>query len=219
MRIETQVGFATLPFSASEAQFYGGLRSPLLLHLWRTRSALADALDNGKENGSCYSILGLYRDNGKYHGNKWGVILGLYWDYMGIVEKKMETTGIIGFLLIDLSGLVLCVSVIRGTVVHWRMFFLGFIHDKFTGFCMQKRDISAGGFSDRPVQQTVAALRNFGRIDLYCTDSQAETATIFEQPAPPAFCIQSYCACEDTSRFPNAADLAWHCPSLERSAC
>ena len=28
-----------------------------------------------------------------------GAILGLYWGYVGIMEKKMETIGIIGYLL------------------------------------------------------------------------------------------------------------------------
>ena len=36
-------------------------------------------------------ILGLYRDNGKENGNHHG-ILGLYRGYIGIMEKKMETT-------------------------------------------------------------------------------------------------------------------------------
>ena len=42
----------------------------------------------------------LYRDNGREHGNYYsipGYILGLYWAYMEIVEKNMETT-IIGYL-------------------------------------------------------------------------------------------------------------------------
>ena len=54
-------------------------------------------------------ILGLYRDNGKENGNYyiWGYIgviwgewkrkwkllyIGLYWGYVGIMEKKMATT-------------------------------------------------------------------------------------------------------------------------------
>ena len=41
--------------------------------------------DNGKENGNYYIII--------------GYILGLYWGYIGIMEKKMETTGIIGIIL------------------------------------------------------------------------------------------------------------------------
>ena len=35
--------------------------------------------DNGKENGSYYSILGLHRDNGKENGNYYS-ILGLHRD-------------------------------------------------------------------------------------------------------------------------------------------
>ena len=34
-------------------------------------------------------ILGLHRDNIRVI---FGVILGLYWGYIGIMEKKMETT-------------------------------------------------------------------------------------------------------------------------------
>ena len=59
--------------------------------------------DNGKENGSYYT--GLYRgyigDNGKENGNYRdyiGVILGLYRGYIGIMEKKMETIGIMGVI-------------------------------------------------------------------------------------------------------------------------
>ena len=35
-----------------------------------------------------YVMLGIYLSI--------GVILGLYWGYIGVMEKKMETTGIIG---------------------------------------------------------------------------------------------------------------------------
>ena len=42
--------------------------------------------DNGKENGNYYN--GLYRDYRVYTG----VILGIYRGYIGIMEKKMETT-------------------------------------------------------------------------------------------------------------------------------
>ena len=52
--------------------------------------------DNAKENGNYYNIigyiLGLHRDNAKENGNYYniiGYILGLY---IGIMEKKMETT-------------------------------------------------------------------------------------------------------------------------------
>ena len=43
-------------------------------------------------------ILGLYWDNGKENGNyrdyrvNIGVMLGIYWGYIGIMENKMETT-------------------------------------------------------------------------------------------------------------------------------
>ena len=43
-------------------------------------------------------ILRLYWDNGKEHGNYRdyrgyiGINYGLYWGYIGIMEKKMETT-------------------------------------------------------------------------------------------------------------------------------
>ena len=45
-------------------------------------------------------LLGLYRDNGKENGNYYnalhrdyiGYILGLYLGYIGIMERKMETT-------------------------------------------------------------------------------------------------------------------------------
>ena len=52
--------------------------------------------------GDIRVILGFYRDNGKENGNyyavlgpwvfRFWVLLGLYWDYTGIREKKMETT-------------------------------------------------------------------------------------------------------------------------------
>ena len=35
--------------------------------------------------------MGSYRDNGKENGN-YCSILGLCWGYIGIMEKKMETT-------------------------------------------------------------------------------------------------------------------------------
>ena len=38
-------------------------------------------------------ILGLSRDNGKENGNDHNGVY--YWGYIGIVEKKMATTGII----------------------------------------------------------------------------------------------------------------------------
>ena len=51
--------------------------------------------DNGKEDGNYYNvigvILGLYRDNGKEDGNYYNV-KELYWGYIGIMEKNMETT-------------------------------------------------------------------------------------------------------------------------------
>ena len=39
--------------------------------------------------------MGLYRENGREHGKYclgFRVILGLYWGYIGIMEKKMEST-------------------------------------------------------------------------------------------------------------------------------
>ena len=43
--------------------------------------------DDGKYNGNHYSIFGLYWDNGKEHGNTI-----VFWGYIGMMEKKMETT-------------------------------------------------------------------------------------------------------------------------------
>ena len=49
-------------------------------------------------------ILGLYTDSGKENGNYRdyrdyvGVLWWLFWGYIRIVEKKMETTGIIGII-------------------------------------------------------------------------------------------------------------------------
>ena len=49
-------------------------------------------------------ILGLCWDNGKENGNYRdyrafiGVIQGMYWGYIGIMENKTETIGIIGVL-------------------------------------------------------------------------------------------------------------------------
>ena len=40
---------------------------------------------NGKHNGGYYGILGYIGD----HGYR---VLGLYWGYMGLMEKKMEVT-------------------------------------------------------------------------------------------------------------------------------
>ena len=40
--------------------------------------------DNGKEHGNYYIV---YWGNGKEHGNSYMV----YWGYIGIMEKKMET--------------------------------------------------------------------------------------------------------------------------------
>ena len=63
--------------------------------------------ENGKENGNYYIIIGLYREifglyweNGKENGNYY-IIIGLYreyWGYIGRMENKMETIGIIGIL-------------------------------------------------------------------------------------------------------------------------
>ena len=46
-------------------------------------------------------MLGIYRDNGKENGNyrDYG---GLYWGHIGIMEKKMETIGIIGDYIGDI---------------------------------------------------------------------------------------------------------------------
>ena len=45
--------------------------------------------------------MGIYRDNGKENGNyhNIGFILGLYWEYIGIMEKNMETRLYIGVML------------------------------------------------------------------------------------------------------------------------
>ena len=48
---------------------------------------------NGKENGNYYSIIGYICSKLWY---PLGYILGLYWGHIGRMEKKMETTGIIG---------------------------------------------------------------------------------------------------------------------------
>ena len=47
--------------------------------------------DNGKENGSYCSILGLYRDRDDRKENGTTIVYG---DYIRIMEKKMETTKI-----------------------------------------------------------------------------------------------------------------------------
>ena len=40
-----------------------------------------------EKKGSYYSILGLYRDNGKENGSYYSIL-----GYVGIMEKKMEAT-------------------------------------------------------------------------------------------------------------------------------
>ena len=42
-------------------------------------------------------MLGLYWDNGKEHGNYYMGVCRVRWGYIGIMEKKMETT-ILGLL-------------------------------------------------------------------------------------------------------------------------
>ena len=69
--------------------------------------------DNGKENGNYYSILGLYwdsgKENGSYYSTIWviipgiGVTLELFWDYIGIVENKMEATILYRVILVILG--------------------------------------------------------------------------------------------------------------------
>ena len=44
----------------------------------------------GKIGGYIGVLLGLHKDNGKSNGNYY--IIGLFWGYIGILEKKMETT-------------------------------------------------------------------------------------------------------------------------------
>ena len=51
--------------------------------------------DNSRYNGNYYSILGLYEDSGKENGNYY-IILGYVRGCMGIMEKKMETTILLG---------------------------------------------------------------------------------------------------------------------------
>ena len=57
--------------------------------------------------GDCVRVIlgGIYWDDGKENGNYRnyrgyiGVVLGFYWEYIGIMEKKMESIGIIGVIL------------------------------------------------------------------------------------------------------------------------
>ena len=43
--------------------------------------------------------MGLYRDDGKENGNYYNrVNIGIHWGYIGMMERKMETT-IIGYIL------------------------------------------------------------------------------------------------------------------------
>ena len=42
-----------------------------------------------------YIYICIYRGYGRGYI---GVLLGLHWDYIGIMEEKMETTGIIGII-------------------------------------------------------------------------------------------------------------------------
>ena len=59
--------------------------------------------DNGKEHGNYFMVyigfmvytLGLYRENGKEHGHYFMVYIGIIryiLGYIGIMEKNMETT-------------------------------------------------------------------------------------------------------------------------------
>ena len=58
-------------------------------------------LYQGLYRGYIGVILGLYWDNGKENGNYYNGLyrgyIGLYWGYIGIMEKKMETT-IMGYI-------------------------------------------------------------------------------------------------------------------------
>ena len=56
--------------------------------------------DNGKEHGNYKGLWGIYRDNGQENGNyrDYTGYIGLFWGYIRIMEKKMETTGIIGVI-------------------------------------------------------------------------------------------------------------------------
>ena len=51
--------------------------------------------DSGKENGNYHNgeyigVIGVYKENGNYHNG--GYIGGVTGEYMGIMEKNMETT-------------------------------------------------------------------------------------------------------------------------------
>ena len=57
-------------------------------------------------------ILGLYGDNGKENGSYYIIIEQYrvyYWDYMGMMEKKMEVT-ILGYILL-FCGLAIHASI------------------------------------------------------------------------------------------------------------
>ena len=49
-------------------------------------------MDNGKENGNCYSIMGyifgLYRDNGKESGNYYSIMGYILWYILGYISKE-----------------------------------------------------------------------------------------------------------------------------------
>ena len=62
------------------------------------------------QDGYIGDILGLYGDNGKQNGNFYRynmVIQGIYWDYMGIMENKMETSIGIIWLYRGYIGIIL----------------------------------------------------------------------------------------------------------------
>ena len=62
--------------------------------------------DNGKENGNYY--------NGLYRG-----CIGLYWGYIGIMDKKMETT-ILGYILGLYRGYIgILDKKMEATIVCW----------------------------------------------------------------------------------------------------
>ena len=58
--------------------------------------------DNGKENGNWFCILGLYWDNIGIMEKKMETT-SVYWGYFGIMEKKMET----GFVYWGYIGITL----------------------------------------------------------------------------------------------------------------
>ena len=76
--------------------------------------------DNGKDNGNCYSILGLHRDNGKDNGNCYS-ILGMYRDNgkgsilgcIGIMENRMEQ------IIVCWGCIGIMERIMETTIVYW----------------------------------------------------------------------------------------------------